>query len=431
MESRGAATSLFFSSSAIRNSEAFAKKTQLGIGIITKLDYSDCGTETGLTHFVTPSGINMFNEYYGGDFNNLIGQYFKLRPEDKWRLIADEVRDEIDGKTIIIRTAISCRLKNTQHVCIKCFGKHGYNKPMKFNLGNWASTQFNEPATQSLLSTKHYIVSADGGAYVLDDTERKYLVVMNNLIYIDFNNIPSKNIRIRVSKKELHSIGELKRVEDVDTIDSSRVSKVSSFTIEFTDTAGKDHAIVVIARKGTKYPIFSTAFLKQAIKTNYTSEGADYVIGLKGFPRRKPIAYVPDTMFDFRTYNSELRNLLLTATKTNKERVVTTGAMLTTLFDLVNSKLSCHISALAVITYAMSSRDVKNEDFALVRGESAPISKLQPLLRYRSLATLFNYGTVKNSISIDSVTPKYYGIHPLSVVLKPRELVDAERRGLI
>ena len=431
METRGAATALSFASTAIRNSEAFAKKSQLQAGIITELEYTDCGSKEGLPFIVTPPGINQYNDFYAGDFGNIIGQQFKFKDSDEWRLITPEVKSEIVGKPILIRTTISCQLKDKQHVCVECFGKHGYNKPMPFNLGNWSSTQFNEPATQSLLSTKHYIVSADGGVYVLDDTEREYLLVSENLIYLDFDKLDVKNTVLIVSKKELHSISDLRQPSDVDGVDSARISKVTTFTLEHTGKDGVKRAAVISAKKGTKFPIFSTAFLKHAVTVGYETTNTSYIIKLKGFTRRKPLLYVPDTMFDYKKYNEELRNLLLKSTKNNKERVHTTGAMTLALFDTVNSKLSAHISILATIAYSLSAESEKDLDFTLMRGIDAKISKLQPILRFRSLSTLYNYGTIKSVLSPYVMQYRALGKHPLDCVFKPREVVEHARRKMI
>ena len=425
MESRGAATALFYSTTAIQDSESFAKKLQIVTEVVDKLVYSDCGSTEGINWHVRSPGYNELNEWYKGDLEGLIGQYFKFKEEDPWELITPE-SEHIVGKDIILRTALSCKLKDRQSVCIHCFGKQGYNMVPTFNVGHWSATQLNEPASQSLLSTKHYIVSADSGVYVLSDSDKKVFKVADEKILIDFDLKKFKEVNLIVSDSNLYGLKSITSLSSARAADPSRNSKVEEVTIETVSNNGDINRFVVRTRKSSKYTVFTSKFLQYIVNKGYRYEKGKYIINIKSFNPKVPIMYIPNMVFDFQKYNLELRAIITDNKSPRKDLLKTTDALLTTLFSTVHSKLYTHISALALITYALSVRSAKNRDYRLSRGIDSEVSKLTTLIRYRTLPTLWANGTIKNIYDPKLLVPRGREYHPLSVLFKPKEITEYE-----
>lgn len=422
-ESRGAAIALKNSTDAITKSETFARETQMITEIVDELTREDCGTTDGLIFHVRPPGMTDANEKFAGDLRGIVGQYYKLRPEDDWKLIRSG-DSRLFGQTIILRTALSCKAKHKNQICIACYGKFGYHIPKGFNVGHWSCSKMNEPASQSLLSTKHYLVSADGGVTSMTGEDLHYFRTdKHNKIFLNFDMRKYKEIKILVPDEALSG---LSNIQDEDTLLSAEiwnVSHVKEFTLELVSNTGEYTKHTVRLSKYAKTGVFSNFFVSHAIN-KYEHSGRNYVINLKGFNTKKPLVLVPDVVFDYSEYNKELRKVLQDSKTREGEKIYTAGQLTKALYSLINVKLYAHVSALAVIAYAMTAEDAKNEDYRLVRGVEAPVTTASTLLNKRTLALSLAYGKVDTLFKID-VTDQYNAeTHPLAVLFDPAGMMN-------
>jgi len=414
-ESRGAVTSLVFSKTSIQDAETFAKHTQTISEVVKYLSYDDCGTDEGTLIYIEPK-----SNITPGTFKGVVGQYFKYNKEDEWRLITKDTK-EIIGKYIYIRTAISCKHEREDTVCVHCYGVQGYEKLMKFNLGHWACTKINEPATQSLLSTKHYIVSADGTVYVLESDVSKYIKVKDNTLY--FKEPIGKKPILRISSEQFYGLKDLKTVDMAKLADPTRISNVSGFVIENNTRKGVE-TISLKVKSGNKTAVFTNKFLLYVVKHGYSIDDyGNYMIDMSGWNKRDGIMFLPEEVFDYNILNKNIRSILDSSKTPNGETIETAGELLLNLFTLYNSKLYLHISHAALVAYAYTSRNPATYDFRLVRGVNAQIGKTKQIYRNRCLTTALNMGEKDTFLNImnfyEDKTP-----HPLDVVHCPKELLS-------
>jgi len=416
-ESRGAAIALKNSTDAITKSETFARETQMITEIIDTLVRTDCGSTKGLIFYVRPPGMTDANEAFSGDLKGIIGQYYKLRPEDKWSRITRDT--DISGNTIILRTSLSCELTNKNEICIECYGKLGYHIPEGFNVGHWSCTKMNEPSTQSLLSTKHYMVSADGGVTEVTGEDTIYFRTdKHNRIFLNLDMRKYKEVKLMVPEEALSG---LTNIQDEDTLLSAEiwnVSHVKEFTLELVTLKGELFKHTMRLSKYAKTGVFSNAFVAHAI-SRYTLKNKHYEINVKGFNIKKPLIMVPDVVFDYSEYNKELRKVLQDSKSREGEKIYTAGQLTKALYSLINTKLYAHISSLATIAYAMTTKDAKNGDYRLERGIDAPISTSSIILNKRTMALSLAYGKVDSLFKIDITSQETTETHPLAVLFDP------------
>jgi hypothetical protein len=407
MESRGAAISLYYSTTTIGDSEAFAKKTHLVASFVERLDYTDCGTLDGLEYVVTED-----------IFNNVIGQMYRFHSDTEWKLIYPESKDII-GKSIILRTALSCKHPNNNTICINCYGKFGRKLPKDildtFNLGLYSATFFNEPASQSLLSTKHHIVSADGTKFTLTSAESVVLKVVDNKIYLA-NGI--KRVYIKIPQRELN-ITTLS-INNAMGVDTEKLSRITHIIVGYVKY-GKVFEVDVVFKKGGLYAVITNVFLQHIATKGYEFDN-DYIkVSMVGFPKdSKNIFYIPEKVFDYNVLNTQLRGLIASLKSPQGEYIKRADRLLLETFKLFNSKLSVHIAPLAVIVYSLTVRNQIERDFRLTRGVDAPVGTLATVLSGRSLTTIFGYGTVKYMLRPSMFIPKGKQDNILDVVLKPK-----------
>jgi len=422
-ESRGAAIALKNSTDAITKSETFARETQMITEIIDTLSRDDCGAVDGLVFHVRPPGLTDANEKFSGDLKGIVGQYYKYKIEDPWTLIKPGDK-HLFGKTVILRTALSCKAKHKNTICIECYGKFGYHIPAGFNVGHWSCSKMNEPASQSLLSTKHYLVSADGGVTIMTGEDLDFFRTdRHNKIYLNLDMRKYKEIRLLVPEEALSG---LTNIQDEDTLLSAEiwnVSHVKEFTLELVSNDGVHTKHTVRLSKYAKTGVFSNIFVSHAIK-RYEHVNKNYTISLKGFNTKKPLVLVPDVVFDYSEYNKELRKVLQDSKTREGEKIYTAGQLTKALYNLINIKLYAHVSALATIAYAMTAEDVKNDNYKLVRGVDAPIATASTLLNKRTLALSLAYGKVDTLFKVDVTNQDDTETHPLAVLFDPAGVMN-------
>ena len=424
-ESRGAAIALKNSSAAISDSESFAKKVQLVGSTLKNIVYKDCGSEIGIEFLVESAGVNDAGEDVPSSIKGIYGQYYKLKPEDKWKLVKKD-DTHLEGKTIILRTTLSCKLSNKHSVCVKCYGNMGYHIAANHNVSYWSAGKITEPMNQSLLSTKHYLQSADAGVVRLDPNEDRVLMVRKGR---DNNNKEANQdefeLKMKIDPKKYkevllilptESVRGLKNIGSKDNISSKEImnaSKVKEFKIQTIDKNGKVTIIDVNLGRKNKYGVISKLLIAYAMNGNYEVLPREYHINITKFNKTHPIMIIPKVVFDYSEYNKSLRGLFSKEYENVEE-------MTKTLFRFINSKLYCHIAPIAAVAYTMTTKDKKNGDLSIDRSLDAKVTSTTTLSTSKNLTLSLASGSV-NIFSSYMFNNKNDG-HIVSSIFRP-ELV--------
>lgn len=157
VESLSAQKALYFAESPLEDAEYFARRLRIQACPVERIQYGDCGSQEYLLFRVKES-----------DLPNIVGSYYL--DESTGHLADIKIDDKhLVGTTIKMRSAIFCHHHDKHTVCSTCFGKMSDNVTNVMNIGHASSAAITHETGQSILSTKHLIVSATGMAIQLSD----------------------------------------------------------------------------------------------------------------------------------------------------------------------------------------------------------------------------------------------------------------------
>lgn len=188
----GARKALITSKTQVRQSGYLNRKIMILTEDVRIADVDDCGT----TEYITLGIKNhkMLSLY--------VGRYYVANEETGETKLITEDSDHLVGKTIKLRSPITCKCHNREgdKVCHTCYGQlSDVNDGM--NIGSIANLVLTEPMTQKLLSTKHNLqVVVDN--FEWSDDFKEYFTLDENAgitpkdisqrIYIDASDLVEK-----------------------------------------------------------------------------------------------------------------------------------------------------------------------------------------------------------------------------------------------
>ena len=188
----GARKALITSKTQVRQSGYLNRKIMILTEDVRIADVDDCGT----TEYITLGIKNhkMLSLY--------VGRYYVANEETGETKLITEDSDHLVGKTIKLRSPITCKCHNREgdKVCHTCYGQlSDFNDGM--NIGSIANLVLTEPMTQKLLSTKHNLqVVVDN--FEWSDDFKEYFTLDENAgitpkdisqrIYIDASDLVEK-----------------------------------------------------------------------------------------------------------------------------------------------------------------------------------------------------------------------------------------------
>lgn len=420
IESRSGAKALETSTSAIKESEYFARELQLTTMIVERLADGDCGTKNYLNWYVRPEDENT-----KADLINLVGKYY-LNEETGVEEPITIKHKHLEGKTIKLRSVLNCELEDKNAVCSKCFGELTYGIPKHFNLGHYCSTVMTQKLSQSILSTKHLMTSASTGSIKLDETGSKIFNIKSNSYYFKKDILkPSLDWELIISQYEAFGIKDLRPDIDVYKLNPARVSSIKSIILVSTNKkTGEVKTYPVIIKDINKFGNFSYSFIKYIIATGVSvNDNGEYVINLNNFDYKEPFIVMPEVEYNFAALVSSIRSKFrgIQVTKSN-ESYETPESFVQIIFDLVNSKLDVNLALLEVMVYAHTVSSVNNNDYSL--GRNSPdrqLVKSNTLIPRRSLGAAYGWERVLDNVILN---PRcYYGYnnvdHPMDIIIKP------------
>ena len=425
IESRSAARALFFSKDAIAKSETFAKHLQLLMMPITKLMYGDCGNRDVSKMFIRPLDHPSMVEGSKGDLYSLVGKLYKLEPTDAEFMVIKMNDKHLIGKDIYMRRANTCKLTNPHHVCSSCFGALSTNLPIQTNLGHYAANALMKPASQSILSIKHLISSATASDAIIDKVSRNIMHVAGPKFILDIDSIASfDKVTIKLKKDEAFVIKDIRNKSDLQKVNPERASNITNIYMELTKG---DEVIKNTLEVGNVHRTgrLSAKFFEYILINGYTMDNkGNYIIDLGKWRLKSAFMVLPEVEFSYFT-------LFLSIAKMIKTRSILKGgtsrdtpdSLIYKLFDLINTKLSVNIAYIELIVYALSAKDLPNDDYSLARGTDNPaLLPLADAITARGLGALTAYGlTSAKSINPLTLISKSKVSHPLDVLLFPNE----------
>lgn len=211
IDGSGARKSLIMSHKVMGRAGHFGKVlTELSRTLRLSKTVDDCGTKHLVRYTIT-------NKKFLDKFN---GKYFTMDPNDFYNLRPINSKKDTDliGKTIYVRSAATCALKN--EVCPKCFGTiANLNFDIADGIGAFLAEEIAKVIEQNILSTKH-LLTTDSEKITFNKDFNRFFVIESDEISPIVNESDEKNINdwvIVIDKASLQKSDELDSEEGFNT----------------------------------------------------------------------------------------------------------------------------------------------------------------------------------------------------------------------
>lgn len=235
-EMTSATKSFVYNDGYIAMSEYFSRKMQLLVSSITHLVPGDCGTKEYLS-FPIPNG-----EVGRTCIDRLKGVYY-LDPVTG-KEVMFQGKEDLIGKTVKIRTTLSCRHLEVQGVCEKCYGDISWNLCSIDSPGHVSIIAVCKDAVQGILSVKHLdFISWLFTVTLLSGQSRYFSTnpVGDNAskLFVKADLETDRDIRIRVLKEDIPSFANINYVTDnMSILNTSEISSIQKYWIDIYDDEG-------------------------------------------------------------------------------------------------------------------------------------------------------------------------------------------------
>jgi len=361
IESRSAAKALEKSTSDIRDTEYLTRRIRLTTGPVEYIEDTDCGSKDYITWFVRDASAKNDADYKG-DIPLLIGTWYLDETDNVEKLISAKDTHLI-GKTIKIRTILTCKLKNQHNCCKRCYGaKSTSNYYKTFGVGKVSTTLFMTVVNQMQLSAKHLLTSTKAEDVIYDHKTREFIGVAHDILKINVMPSVTKTYKLIITQDELFGLKNLK-VRDsflIDKLDPSRISKVSKAKLEI-EVGGKVTSHILNVKYKNRNAILTKTFIRAILESGYTLREDDtYEIPLTKEICKLPFATLEVKDYSFSDLGQGISNIFKILKDDEGNVVKNPEAALYKFVDLISSKMQTGISDCAVLIYAYSSRSDTN-----------------------------------------------------------------------
>jgi hypothetical protein len=427
VESRSGAKALYFSDSALKNAEFFARRLQLLTMSFERIEHADCSTSDYINWRVKPPEEKNGVEVYPGDLPFLLGKNYLDEETGELKTI-DKDSTHLIGKMIKMRSPLKCKHPDKHTVCSVCFGEISKNISRFSNMGHICSANMTKQTTQSVLSTKHLDGSSTVDAISLDTTSIKFFrVSRDGTGYILRKEVNRDNLYLLVQQCEAQGIGDLELTDRVANISPSRVSSITNIVLVQDDDVGLSK-IPITLNIHNRNAMFTTAFMEYIKKRGYsTDDDGNFIFYLDKWKKPLPIFKLPNMEFNYSAHGAEVARLIETRVNNmaSKKDDRNPESVLTELFDLVNSKLFVNIAMLEGIIYAISIADPDSGNYDMARGYPEPLLSSGPNTIFnRSLSAAYAFKNLHNLVCFPSSFKKRKRPdHPLDIFVRPYEVL--------
>lgn len=377
MDSRAAAKALIFTQHPLQETEYTNRELQLLSSTLSNLHVNeDCGSTQLIPWTLTKDTLHISE-----------GLWFSLSATDiQLQPLSATTATNHYGKTIYLRTALTCKHPDDYGICGRCFGELRLQIPRFTNIGHASISELCAKVSQDVLSVKHLDGTAITGAIKINSIDLPYIKAYSAKQRIGINpKLGVSNIRLRIPKEGMENLADIFNVDRVSKLTESKVTSMSEICLELEDEDGDISFQHVIVGEGGKKAYFTVRFLEFLKKTSYEVEDEKLVIvDLDGWDISEPIWQIPrrhaSSLEFLREVNTDIRN----TTRGRRNAIVMDnellGAKLLNLSNLVSRKFNIHLTHLATVIRTTMTTDSKNFDYRMPKSNG-----LVELETYRKL----------------------------------------------
>lgn len=438
-ESRTASKALYFSKTPLKQAEYFSRKLQILCQPVRNLYHTDCGSteylnwrisspddsreEDGETAFRSNELFLLAGKHY---LNEETGQLDTIKASDK----------HLYGKTVKLRSVIAgCAHADPYGICSTCFGLLARHVPLKTNIGHLCGTFMAAMQSQLVLSTKHHDGSAGVKVIILSNEAKKiFKTTSGGYGYTLNDSLKNKKVRLIIASQEASGLTDIKLVNNVDTMLTSRVTQLTNIGVEVTDSNGPKLYVIPVnidrRRASFTYPVL------EMLQKNFPllDEKDNYIIDMSDWDYSKELLSLPPRHANMSDHSQDVAEIIESRVEIQKKRgaLGSPQATLVELFELVNSKLNVPLAVLETLLLGALVRDPDKDDYRIPKAGTPSVLGVSKItIPHRSLSATLAYEFQKDAIynpktffSHYKMSGAYRVSHPMDVHLMPRETLE-------
>lgn len=434
-DSCGARKALNNSEAPLQDAEYFARRLQFLAMVVERIAPGDCGTQKHMSWVIKPPQYDdSGSKIYAGDLEFMSGKYYLDEVNGGYKVIKGD-DPSLYGKTLQLRSVLFCKHEDPHAVCEVCFGQLSRNISRFANLGHLCAATMTQQTSQSVLSTKHLVVSGVGAPIVLNAMTSKFFTVSEKKTeYILLPEYKKMNLRIVVPRYDAIGLTDIANA-NMEDISPDRISSLTTVGFHF-EADGRVFNEDVEVQQGSRRGIISPAFLNYlkglyAMNNRWTlDEHNNFVFDMANWDYSQPIFMLPQMEYSYSEHSHEIARTIESSMKniTDREKPDSPTVTLQQLFTLVNTKLNVNLAALEVIVYACMIPS--KHDYGLARNAPAPILGVaKKIIAGRSLGVAYAYERHKDLITNpQSFMPHNRPNSVFDVFIDPKEVVREYRQ---
>lgn len=404
-DSCGARKALNNSEAPLQDAEYFARRLQFLAMVVERIASGDCGTTKLIPWTIKPPQYDEVGaKIYAGDLEFMAGKYYKDHPQGEYKVITGD-DPHLYGKTIHMRSVLTCQHQDPHAVCEVCFGQLSRNISRFANLGHLCAATMTQQTSQSVLSTKHLVVSGVGAPIILNTMTSKFFTVSDKKTeYILLPEYQNRGLKITIPRYDAIGLTDIANIM-VDDVSPDRISSLTTINLAF-ESEGRFFSEDVEVQQGSRRGIITPQFLKY-LRAAYLvnnrwalDEHNNFVFDMKDWDYSQPIFMLPQMEYSYSEHSHEIARTIESSMKniTDREKPDSPVVTLQQLFSLVNTKLNVNLAALEVIVYACMIPS--KHDYSLARNCEAPILGVaKKIIAGRSLGVAYAYERHKELIT--------------------------------
>lgn len=428
-DSRGSAEHLMATESPLQDSEYFSRRLQLQTCVLERIEYTDCGTSKTIPWLVKPSAYDESSgDFYPGDLKFMIGKKY-IDPKTGGLNTIFGYEKHLEGKTIQVRSVLTCEHSDPHAVCQVCFGMTANNHSRWANVGVVAATTIVSKISQKTLSTKHHIASGQGSGIVLNSALKTYFRRgPKNTDYVLEKDTATWGLKLIVPRDGALGLVDIENMDaDLEKLNPERITGFDIIRmVGKNPITGVEFSDSLTVMQGNRMASMSIKLLRYIQKHGKEMDNRNnFVIDLKHWDFNDVLLTLPDIQVSFSAHGNAIAEVIESKFSQISERNSEDAPLrvLNQVFDMVTPKLDVPFVAFECVVYPLQVP--RQGSYAMSRGSPNPVMGIgKDLILNRSMGTACAYQEWKYNI----LNPKSYiktgkPSTVMDVFICPREVV--------
>lgn len=365
MESRTAAMSIFYQKHAMQQSEYLTRMLQLIAECVYRVHKGDCGSKK---YIEVP--IRDMN-----DLNDMIG-IWHLDPRTGREAPITKRHIHLKGTIVRVRSVLNCQANDRYGVCSKCYGQLAESLFVTDNIGHIAATVLQRIITQSILSNKHLVASAEGELIKMSSDDQNFLCHQPDDVTEFYLNprLRGKRVTMSFSANDASRLQDLNFLEDLDSASPMRLTQLETLTFRIFDGETLVVEYPVMVSSPSQKSFFTIPMLRYIRDNGWTMDvSGKYEISLDNWDYSANVSVVGVPMVQYSTpaHMMAIKEMLTTSTEIGKEnkysisKFANPTAALLAFHDLVKLRLNVNFTHMQTIVLAYLCSDPDNFDYRI------------------------------------------------------------------